>query len=376
MTIKKALGKLHLWLGLTSGLVVFIVAITGCIYCFQEEISNMTQEYRFVEKQDKSYLEPSRLREIAQKQLPGKHLHSLQYGEKDRALVATFYAPEYYDLVYLDPYSGDVLKVKDMNGDFFRIVLDGHYYLWLPPAVGQPIVAASTLVFLVMVITGIVLWWPKKNNRKQRFKVKWDARWRRKNYDLHAVFGFYVCVLGLVFAVTGLVWGFQWFAGAYYWTASGGKTMKPYEDVLSVSKKTDTTHYRVPVDAIWQRMSAENPKAILDVHFPDNEKLAIEIAVNHQRGTYWKTDYRYFDQRTLKEVETDNVYGKLENASGADMAMRMNYDIHVGQIWGFPGKLLAFFASLIVASLPVTGTLVWWGRKNKAKKPKRVLQPA
>lgn len=375
MTIKKALGKLHLWLGLTSGLVVFIVAITGCIYCFQEEIQEMTQDYRFVEPQHKPYMAPSKLHKIAVAELPDKHLHSLQYGEKDRALIATFYDVDYYYLVFIDPYSGDVLQVKNMDDDFFRIILDGHYYLWLPEWLGQPIVATSTLIFLVMVITGIVLWWPKKNNRKQRFKIKWDARWRRKNYDLHAVLGFYVCILGLVFAVTGLVWGFQWFAGAYYWTASGGETLKPWEDVQSVSKKTDTMHYEVPVDAIWQRLSQENPKAILDVHFPEGE-LAIEIAVNHQRGTYWKTDYRFFDHRTLKEIETDNIYGKLENASGADLAMRMNYDIHVGQIWGLPGKILAFCASLIVASLPVTGTLVWWGRKKKAKKPKRTLQPA
>jgi uncharacterized iron-regulated membrane protein len=46
----------------------------------------------------------------------------------------------------------------------------------------------------------------------------------------------------------------------------------------------------------------------------------------------------------------------------------MNYDIHTGAILGLPGKFLAFFASLICASLPVTGVYVWWGRKNKAKK--------
>ena len=85
---------------------------------------------------------------------------------------------------------------------------------------------------------------------------------------------------------------------------------------------------------------------------------------------------RFAERAIAKEIETNNLYGKLENASGADLAMRMNYDIHVGQIWGLPGKILAFCASLIVASLPVTGTLVWWGRKKKAKKPKRVMQPA
>ncbi|WP_276131846.1 PepSY domain-containing protein [Polluticoccus soli] len=45
----------------------------------------------------------------------------------------------------------------------------------------------------------------------------------------------------------------------------------------------------------------------------------------------------------------------------------MNYDIHVGAVLGLPGKMLAFFASLIIASLPITGTLIWWGRRKKSK---------
>ncbi|WP_370871231.1 PepSY domain-containing protein [Algoriphagus sp.] len=52
-------------------------------------------------------------------------------------------------------------KVKDEFADFFRLVLDGHFYLWLPSEIGQPMVASFTLVFLVMVISGLILWWPK-----------------------------------------------------------------------------------------------------------------------------------------------------------------------------------------------------------------------
>jgi uncharacterized iron-regulated membrane protein len=49
----------------------------------------------------------------------------------------------------------------------------------------------------------------------------------------------------------------------------------------------------------------------------------------------------------------------------------MNYDIHVGAIAGLPGKILAFLISLLCSSLPVTGFLVWYGKKVKAKTPKR-----
>ncbi len=87
----------------------------------------------------------------------------------------SFYAfepEEYYDIVFINPYSGEVMKVLDMESGFFPWVLDGHFYLWLPPTIGQPVVATATLVFVVMMITGIILWWPRnKAARKQRFST-------------------------------------------------------------------------------------------------------------------------------------------------------------------------------------------------------------
>jgi uncharacterized iron-regulated membrane protein len=47
-----------------------------------------------------------------------------------------------------------------------------------------------------------------------------------------------------------------------------------------------------------------------------------------------------------------------------------NYDIHVGAILGLPGKILAFLASLICASLPVTGFMIWWGRRHNKRPAK------
>ncbi|UYQ94604.1 PepSY domain-containing protein [Chitinophaga horti] len=63
---------LHLWLGLVSGIIVFIVSVTGCIYAFQREITDITQPYQFVEQQNKPYLPPSQLRAIAAKEVFGE----------------------------------------------------------------------------------------------------------------------------------------------------------------------------------------------------------------------------------------------------------------------------------------------------------------
>jgi uncharacterized iron-regulated membrane protein len=376
VTIKKAIGKIHLWLGLTSGLVVFIVAITGCLYAFQEELQELTQSYRHVDKQDLPLLPPSELEAIALKELPGKKLHSAIYQKGgDRAAIVTFYDfdPLYYYLVYINPYDGQLLKVKNMERDFFYQVLQGHFYLWLPAKIGQPVVATSTLVFVVMLISGLVLWWPRKNKTKQRFTIKWNAKWRRKNYDLHNVLGFYTTWIALILALTGLVWGFEWFANSVYKLAGGDKIL--YEEQASF--KLSDNIVEKPLDKLWIKLKNENPTVdILEVHFATSDTTSLAVTINPDRKTYWKADYRFFDQYTLEEIPSKQIYGKFSEASAADKLIRLNYDIHTGAILGLPGKILAFFASLICASLPVTGFYIWYGRKYKKKEAKKAASQA
>jgi uncharacterized iron-regulated membrane protein len=388
MRIKKIIGKVHLWLGFTSGIIVFIIAITGCLYAFQAEIINLTQSsFRKIPPQDVNLrLAPTKIKEIAEKALPGKHLHSVQYGLADDAAVATFYSltenEEYYYAVFINPNDGKVLKVKNMDSDFFRVMLMGHYYLWLPPAIGQPITIVATVVFVVMMITGLILWWPKnKAAAKQRFSIKWSAAWRRKNYDLHNVPGFYMTWIAIIMAITGLIFGWQLLANVIY-KGVGGKKSLTYVEPLSDTTKLANIKTPLrqlaeeagrgpePVDKLWVRMQQEHRDAeTLEMHFPSDDKAAIEVAVNTNADTYWKTDYRFFDQYTMKELTVDHIYGRFKDAKGADKLLRLNYDIHTGAIWGLPGKILAFFASLIAASLPVTGFMIWWGRRKK--KPSR-----
>ncbi|GAA4457428.1 PepSY-associated TM helix domain-containing protein [Nibrella saemangeumensis] len=372
--VSRIIRPVHLWLGLASGLVVFVISITGCLYAFQEEIQNLTQPYRFVEPQQRAFMPPSALKAIAEQQLPDKHLHAVMYGKKDQAAQVIFYQfePTYYYIVYLNPYTGAVQGVKDVEADFFRIVLMGHFYLWLPPAIGQPVVASATLIFLVMLITGLVLWWPKnRHTARQRFTLKWNASWRRTNYDLHNVLGFYATWVVIVLALTGLVWGFQWFAGMVHQVAGGDKSLL-YHEPVSARGPVALSASEPAIDRVWQRMVREYPQAAtIEVHTPETDTSAIAANANPEAGTYWQTDYRYFDQHTLRELPVAHIYGRFTEAGRADKLIRMNYDIHTGAILGLPGKLLAFFASLIAASLPITGFLIWWGRRKKSSVSRR-----
>lgn len=375
--LKYWIGRIHLWLGLISGLFVLFLGITGCILAFEREIEDAVQTYRFTAVQNKPLLPPTKLKAIADKALPDKKAHSVNYQSGRTAQVVYYHdAPEYYYIVFVNQYTGEILKVKNMDDDFFRIIIMGHYYLWLPPEIGQPILTTATMIFVFLLVSGLILWWPKSRAaRKQRFSVRLKSKWRRLNYDLHNVLGFYMTFIVIFIALSGMVMGFQWFSKSVYWLSSGGKSMKEYEETFSDTKRTSAlTVNAAAADILWAQFVKADPtfKGSYDVHIPENEKNTVEIARNPDPSTYWKADYRYFDQHTLKEIEVKHMFGKFSNTNTADKILRMNYDIHIGAIAGIPGKILAFIASLIAASMPVTGIIIWWGRKKKQAKPKLI----
>lgn len=372
-SLKYYAGKLHLWLGFATGLVVFIVAITGCIYCFQEEIRSLYDDYKYVEAQDKPFLPPSEIKKIAYETIPGRHVYSVVYGDKTDALELVYYEadPEFYHLVYVNPYTGEVIKNVDVEATFFHFILDGHIYLWMGE-LGKKIVSYSTLIFLFILISGLILWWPKNRKAaKKRVKFSWSDRtkWKRKNYDLHNILGFYASAIAVILAITGLVYAFAWFGDGFY-KLTGGDSSPTFTWPENISEAgTPIVSYEPAVDVIWMRMEQEYPNvSSIEMHYPVGEEYTVYAYMRRSDGTYWDTDSRYFDSRTLEEIEPDHIYGKLEVASTADLIRRMNYDIHVGAIGGIFGKIIVFLSSLIVGSLPVTGFMIWWGRRSKSKR--------
>lgn len=194
------------------------------------------------------------------------------------------------------------------------------------------------------------------------FRWKPTTKWKRKNFDIHAVTGFYVFFIAIIFVITGLVWGFQWFANGYY-SALGGNKSLIYQE--PISQKTVVFNGNA-LDMLYLKLRSETQGLTsIEIHPPESDSSTIAVNLNTEKGTYWKTDYRYFDQYSLQEKQSGNIYGRFNKADFADKLMRMNYDIHTGAILGIGGKIFMFFMSLLIASLPVTGFLFWWGRKKK-----------
>jgi len=366
MTFRKIALKIHLWLGLITGLVVVILGITGAIYAFESEIHAATEPWQFVEATNSPALPPSELKASAMKVLP--NVISVEYPGNGFSAVAMYYDAEQYKIAWLNPSTGEVLKVKDMNRDFFRIIIMGHFYLWLPPVVGQPIVAWSTLLFVVTLITGMMLWWPKRWNRsavKGSFTISFKAKWKMLNYHLHNVLGFYAAGVALVIALTGMVWGLSWFGNALYAITSLGNKAPAYYPA-----PIDTTGIQTVIkgeDILWREAMkrASQTHESLEITFSNAATQPIGITYNPLKGTYYKREQYFYHPQTLQRINEPTLYStSFANAKPADKLLRMNYDIHVGAIAGIWGKIMACLASLIVASLPITGFYIWWMKRR------------
>jgi len=352
---------LHLWLGLVTGIVVVIVSITGAALVFEQELRVLLDPYQTVEANNRNFLPPSVLKHAAMKKYNLPAVSAVVYQGKNRSAVVPYYGDRSkYQLIYIDPYSAEILHYQLLSKDFFRIMLEGHYNLWLPRKFGKPIVAYSTLIFVITLVTGIVLWWPKnlnKTNVQKSFKIKWTAKWKRINYDLHNVVGFYSLLFALILGLTGMVYGMKWFSDAMYWTASGGKSFA-YNKMAS-----DTTLVRSGImedeDVLFKQLV--NKKADLDnqfltIGYPFGKAGVWNISLNPRADSRMRDSSESFEQVSLKKLEKP-----VEN--GGDLLLGLNYDLHVGSVGGFTTKIIAFLVCIICASLPVTGFIIWWPKK-------------
>jgi uncharacterized iron-regulated membrane protein len=377
--LKKINAWLHLWLGLASGIVVIIVGLTGCILVFESEIEDLTLPYLHAENPGNAkMLPPSRLKAVVSQAIPGKRIYSVWYhGANHTAHVSL----DSDSTVYVNPYNGKIVAMID-GEDFFHFILDGHVGLWIEGEVGHTIVSSATLIFFILLLTGIVLWWPKKWNKTGRdksFKIKRKAKLRRVNYDLHNVLGFYSLVIALILSVTGLIMGFAWFSKGFYWVTSGG--MQPAAHVRSFSDTTKINEVAgfENVDKAW-RMGVEKigvyEKEAIIVSFPEKGKDPISLCLDMYNGS-WR--YVNLDQHTLKELPSTDT--QIDKLGVAQWLRRTNYALHVGTIGGLTTKILYFITSLICTSLPVTGFYVWWNKRSKSqvkkkKKEIRTVSPA
>lgn len=381
MRIRKLFNKIHLWFGLTSGLIVFLSIFPASIFVWEEELTNWWySEYIYVEPQAiKQSL--SALYQIAQSHYPEREVLWMDIQAKpDKSYVFQTYKQastpgwtyfselEYWDKIHVNPYSGEILGVVDMRYDWIYLCRMMHQQLLLNYEIGHWPVAIATLILFLMVMSGIVLWWPgNKNAIKQRFGIKWkNVRWRRINYDLHNVGGFYCFFFILIFAVTGLVWSFEWWTNGIY-RILGDNPKEVFKNEIHTIPPTSSPGGNSPLDNVLINLIEHKPNARLySISIDkDTEQNIKEFSawITYDENSLWEeSDYLFFHPNTGEVIHQVTHKDK----SLGEKWRNSNYAIHVGSIWGYPTKALASLISLFCAFLPLSGFFIWYGRKRKS----------
>ncbi|WP_312789314.1 PepSY-associated TM helix domain-containing protein [Sphingobacterium sp.] len=405
--MKNIWRNIHLYLSLVAGLIFFLECLTGCLLVFEDEITEFVHHDRFyVDQPQAERLPLNRLLPLIEQQLTnrekianltvfasgnrtvevklqkgqqekghkaGKDMNGQEIAGKDnrgeKAPTEKLKGPRNPggDIVYVDPYTGKLQeRVDPQAGTFFKTMLKLHQTLLLNN-IGKTILGVSTFIVLVILLSGIILWWPKNINiLKNRLKVKTSGSWKRINHDLHVVLGFYCSFFLLVFLVTSLPWSFKWANEALYsmtgskpptreriqLAASDGKLRLNVEEMLQMAKS------ELP-DAPYWRLTLPEGKCSdpVQVTSPNTRVL-------HRNG---------FDQ-----IAIDPYVGKIvkidrhELSPGGWQLRRYMKPVHTGSIGGLPTKILAFVVCLISASFPVTGFVLWMNRTRKGKKKKKM----
>lgn len=378
--IRKWAARLHLYLGLPAGLVLFVVALTGAIYALRPEVVAIGRPDLSIVDEGKDLLPPYQLIDGVRSTVyrspadSSNLIYGVTYeGRTQAAQVTAKIGSSRRSILFVNPYTGQLLHTEHSSYDIFRWAMNGHRSLWLPREIGKPIIGWSILAFIIVSLTGLVIWMPRKLNKKSLRAVstiKWGAKRPRLFLDLHNVVGIYTLAFALAIAVTGLTWSFDWWANGYYGLLTGGDTLETWVVPKSdVSRATQTAHTD---SLLWQSVQRKYPivsdGSSLRFDVPTDEDGVYTVVYNPDGDLrYSRTEYNFYDRYTLQQVAGGGLYGIAQDKlSIGQRIYRMTYDIHSGSIGGWVGRYIAFFVSLALCLLPITGIYLWW-RKRKAK---------
>ncbi|MEZ0542728.1 PepSY-associated TM helix domain-containing protein [Fibrella arboris] len=348
MKIREIVHKLHLVLGIGSGVIVVVVALTGCVWAFEEEIRYLTQrEQLFVSPQAAPRTSASRVMAAVNKAEPATKLNQIRlFGEPGRA-VQVFTADK--RMLTANPYTGQLIANRNLETDWLLINLKLHRTLLLGET-GKRIIYWNTWIFLVMLVSGFVLWLPARwRQLRSAFTVKWRAKSAKRIYDLHSVLGFYAIPGLLLIAVTGLD------------MASHGDKKKGKKVVYA--KLASAT----VVDAAVSSMLKTDAFETVRINLPKDSLNPLRVVITYPTTGLRRESTFTFDPASARLLDAKQYQATRLPARfwGSD------YELHTGRILGLWGKSWAFLMGLIAASLPITGFLFWRGKHRRIKKPRK-----
>ena len=402
--MKKIFRKIHLWLSVPFGLIITLVCFSGAILVFENEVNEwFRRDLYYVETVKESPLPMDKLLEKVATTLPdsvsvtGVSISS----DPGRAYQVSLSKPRRASL-YVDQYTGEV-KGKSERSGFFMFMFRMHR--WLLDSMnpgnegifwGKMIVGVSTLLLVFVLISGIVIWWPRTRKAlKNSLKITATKGWRRFWYDLHVAGGMYALIFLLAMALTGLTWSFPWYRTAFYKVFGVEVQQRAAQghEQKSDAQKRDTKlaahrekkregndvrkgeRSRRPENNHSDMYSVTSPfvywQEIYDKLRRQNPEYK-QISISS--GTASVSFNRFGNQRASDRYSFNTDNGEFTETSlyqHQDKSGKIRgwiYSVHVGNWGGMFTRILTFIAALLGAALPLTGYYLWIKRLIKVRK--------
>lgn len=369
MKLKSLFEKIHLWLGLITFPIVFFICITGTIIVFADEIIEVAAgKCRYVEEVKDEKIPVETILAKLKEEYPNRRIPSymVTYRNPERSIRFNSYDPEKgLRMIYVDPYSGKILK-DDGTIHFFYTTAHLHSSL-LWHGVGEWIVDITIIIFIILLISGLILWWPAswtKKHRKGAFTVKWNASFKRINHDFHNVFGFYSLALALILGLTGLIIAFKPLA-AVTTDLFGGNSKAPWEASYPGYNPDTTENY--PINSIINKAFMQYPDRdelqILTYFLRDKGIIPVKATNQVNLKSVSNLDFLVYDRYTGEAIEIS------DEAIYTERLKNTIWMLHMGT-WGLFGKIITFLGGLIISFLPISGFYIWWQKHKSSKRAK------
>lgn len=378
--MRKIFLKIHLWLSVPFGLMITLICFSGAMLVFEDEISEAADRDMYFtsvpEDSRSKVITVDNAASIVRSTLPeGTQVSGVTVSsDPERTWKVSLSQPR-RAAVYVDPYTGQITGQYE-RAPFFSFMFRLHRWLLDSMKPGETVfwgkimVGTSTLMLVIVLISGVVIWWPRTRKALPgRFRISFRRGWKKFLYDLHVAGGIYAFVFLLALALTGLTWSFQWYRTGFYslfgaeTVSSGGGhgnarggTRSPggiagYD--LGMANGPDAA---VPDvwDKVMRRLAGGNP-GYSSITVSDGA-----ASVSYGRPGNRRAADRYAFDTTSGEMTGSALY---KDASRASKVSGWVYSVHTGSWGGILTKVLTFIAALLGASLPLTGYWMWLKRR-------------
>lgn len=369
MWLRKALFQVHLWCGLAFSLYIVAISISGSILVYKDEL--MPRPRASHTAFDPRNCTPSRMVAAittAQQVHPELEPEVASCPTEADPFFAVSLRPRVVGgprnpapFVFVNAQTG-VVAGEASSAGWLEFVERFHEDLLLKRN-GRLWNGAGAAVLLLLVASGVVIWWPGQRNWRRAFTVNPRLSWKRINFDLHSAAGIWTILFTLTWALSGIY--FAWsapFERAITAISPIHTARYPKEEIGRISKRPPSASAQ-PFDlaAVLRDAVAQAQDTRLEgLYFGSGPSpiLTIYMAQAHL-GDYTRTDFVYVDQTTGQPLYT---WRRGRNQTLGDWLLWLAVPLHFGTSFGAAGKLIWCVFGLVLPVLVVTGAIMYWNR--------------